>query len=136
MAKHPEMMKLQVVIPPFVAERMAKIPKNSRSVVVTYALNKLFASRDPQDIGFLGMLAHGSGSHPQTHTPPFNRGTSEPASRIKETPPLPEGKGDRKLPDTKVSGDRSSASAGLVPLLKGVADLDARDIAGGLMDDD
>lgn len=130
MARRTGMMKLQVVIPPFIAGKMQAVPKNSRSVVVTYALERLFKSTDPRDVDFLNMLVPGYSALASTKTPvPAGHSPSD------ELLSLPRKDGGN-LPGTDVPGETLKTGPACRSDGGEAAKLDAADIAGGLMDDD
>lgn len=122
------MAKLQVVIPPFVTEKMSKVPKNLRSVVVTYALERLFKSNDPKDADFLKMLVPG-------YVPPARTTTPVPAGPSEEPISLPREDGGN-LPGTDVPGEALKTGRACRSEGGGRIELDAAEIAGELMDDD
>ena len=108
-----KLMKLQVPTPPTLSETMRGIPKNNRSVVVGYALMRLFASTDRKDVDFLKVVSHESESvSGGIHTPR----PDEESLKSDEG-----GRGEMPLAVTEASSDIIA---------------DARGIAGGLMDDD
>ncbi|MHB8880382.1 MAG: hypothetical protein ACYC69_02610 [Thermodesulfovibrionales bacterium] len=112
-------MKLQVVIPPSLSEMMKGIPKNNRSVVVGYALMRLFASTERKDVDFLKVVSHESESGP-------GGGIFTPGPV--DFPPIEGGSALNPSPGKGCEPDVSSGVTGIIS--------HSKDIAGGLMDDD